>query len=411
MDNSPCYIAFIDPIVSPAYLVGELHRCNMKVIGVFTLSLSEEEKRLYFFPELFDHVIHVDNDTSVNAIAEALTKLDVQYVFYGYEESVALADQIAQLVCPAYANDANISQLRYDKYEMQEALKKANMPYVKQIQLNSGSLYPAQVEELNSWEFPVMVKPSQGSGSENVKKCQSVNEIEIFIKKIEHNLSNVKNYIIQEFLSGDEYFVDTVSLSGMHQIVSVQHYQKMSFQGHPIYRYAEIVDPRSIEWKICCEFVLKALDAVGLKNGFGHTELFLTAEGPRLIEINPRISGAMGFPNKVAEKTLGYNQLKTLANIIFSHSYHSPTQLLQHGMFVCLQNWTPRKIKETNVELLKTIPSYAEHMMAKTPGTFLLSPKNLLDTVAYVLLLNPDNAQLMLDYNTLITLETKNALF
>lgn len=414
LSRSLC-VAFIDPIVSTLYLTEELHKKKVKIIAVFTLmQLSEEQKRLRFHPELFDHVIYVDDNMSVVAVAEELKKLQAQYVFYGYEASVAFADQVSYLVCSSYANDPNTSQLRIDKYEMQESLRKISAPHVKQIKIANRLLSPAQISELQQWNYPVMVKPNFGVGSIGVKKCYSLNEVEVFIKESRQLLlhaAEIHEFIVQEYLVGDEYFVDTFSLLGEHKIASVQRYKKISYQGCPIYRYIETLDPNSIEWKMCGEYVLRTLDVIGMKNGFAHTELFLTANGPFLIEVNPRISGISGFSNKLSQITLHCSQPQLLCNTLNSLPDELPTKLWSYGITVCLQNWQPREITELNVKLLQSLPSYRENLMLKSAGSYLDAPKTLLDTVGVVLLVNADKEKLFQDFDRLCEWESNKQLF
>lgn len=412
-------IAFIDPIISPVYLTAELHRYPIKLVAVFTLmQLSDEEKRIRFHPELFDHVIYVDENKDPNdhiiSVAKKLKELAVQYVFYGYESSVYFADKVSQLVCSAYANDANTSKKRFNKYEMLEALRGSNIQSIKQLKATNKSLTASQINELKTWDFPVIVKPTNSSASIGVKECNSIGEILSFIKETEHVLLDAtiaQDFVIQELITGIEYIIDTISLAGKHGLASIQRYEKISYNSYPIYRYLEVMDPNSPEWKVCHEYVFPVLDAIGLKNGFGHTELFLTKNGPRLIEVNPRISGAAGFINKLAEKTLHTNQPKVLVEELTSKTYTVPSTLFQHGRCVFLQNWQARKMGNLNVELLKSLPSYTEHLMLKNTGHDLQSPQNLLDTVGFVLLVNPDKNQLLADYAKLIAWEKDHVLF
>ena len=50
--------------------------------------------------------------------------------------------------------------------------------------------------------------------------------------------------------------------------------------------------PNKGEWSVLEDYLFRILDAVGYDCGATHTEIMLTAEGPRLVEINPRLVGA-----------------------------------------------------------------------------------------------------------------------
>ncbi len=420
MNTETYNIAFIDPTVSPTYLVEKLHQYNVRVIGIFTL---EEKDYLYYYPEVFDEVIQLKGITDTQVLTDLLRKLNADYFFYGSEATVLFADKLINLISPAFANDMATSMYRYDKFDMQEAMKKAHLPYVKQIRVNA-SLSDAQKAEMKTFDFPVIIKPIEGSGSRGLKICHSLEAVQEFLdsschpreggdpSEIDSRLrGNDISYVIQEFLVGDEYLIDAVSLAGEHRVVSLQRYEKIIYNGYPIYRYAEILEAGNDFWKQCSDFALKVLDAVGLKNGFSHIEFFLTKKGFFLVEVNPRISGALGFMNKLAENALGSSQPACLMDMILKKPDVPPSKLLQEGRIVVLQNWHPKKIKNMNMDLLKTLSSYSDHVMLKSEGTFQDSPKNLLDSVAYVLLLNKNKDQLVADYNTLMEWEKDSALF
>ena len=410
-------IAFIDPLISPVYLAKTLHSYGLKIIAVYTLSnLSEEEKKLRFHPELFDHVIYVDNinELSTARTAKQLQAWEVTQVFYGYEASLAFADKIASLVCNAYANDLNSVQKRLNKYDMQEALRTASLPCVKQIKVLNKILTASQTTELQTWKFPVIVKPSNGCVSVGIKKCQNIEEIKAFVKA-DHGMllhaAAIEEFLVQEMLTGVEYFVDTFSLKGKHRVAGVYVYTKEAHTGAPIYRSIAAVDPKSQEWKNCVDYVLKVLDIVGFKNGFGHTELFLTAEGPCLIEVNPRISGVSGCANKLGEYSFHYSQPQALLDGVLKKTIRKIEKIYAYSELAMLQNWKPRAIKALDLNLIKSLPSYKEHLLLKPAGTVLAMPETLLDTVALIIMSNPNKAQLAKDMKLLQKWEKNNLLF
>ncbi|MDE4947087.1 uperin family protein, partial [Francisella tularensis subsp. holarctica] len=80
---------------------------------------------------------------------------------------------------------------------------------------------------------------------------------------------------------------DAFSINGKHYISSIQKYDKLIFKGKPIPISSELEkDPTILE--IITQYIEPVLTALGLVNGFSHSELFLTADNkPVLIELNP----------------------------------------------------------------------------------------------------------------------------
>lgn len=59
--------------------------------------------------------------------------------------------------------------------------------------------------------------------------------------------------------------------------------------------------------------VVRALDAIGLDHGLGHTEVRLTPAGPRIVELNPRQGG--GFVFDLVHLVTGVHPLRLLVDL------------------------------------------------------------------------------------------------
>jgi hypothetical protein len=117
--------------------------------------------------------------------------------------------------------------------------------------------------------------------------------------------------VLQEQAIGTEYAIGTVSNNGKHYLVHVMKYNKIAFGGREtVYDYVEFVPSVDGElWK----YVQESLDALGVRYGATHTEVFVTNNGPRLIEMSTRMIGGpvVGF----ARAATGSSQADKLAEI------------------------------------------------------------------------------------------------
>ena len=101
--------------------------------------------------------------------------------------------------------------------------------------------------------------------------------------------------LIQEYVDGNEYAVDTVALDGDIKVIALWRYRKFPANGAPfVYQCSELIDINSNEEREVCDYVVDVLKAQGLKWGPTHTEVkykppsSTSSSGPRLIEINGR---------------------------------------------------------------------------------------------------------------------------
>ena len=76
-----------------------------------------------------------------------------------------------------------------------------------------------------------------------------------------------------------------------------------------------------------------------------------------------------------------------------------------------LQKWAPGTIGEFQTDLVRSLVSYVDHVVLKSPGTQVGLPETLLDSVAYVLISHADPVRLQHDYATLQSMEAAGVLF
>lgn len=409
-DLTMTHLLFVDPFSSAHFLATKLKSAGIRVSAIYTL--SNTNNYLSMHPELFDQVYYLNQVKDLPELIKTLSSQNIDRVYYGSETSVAITDYLANILCPAHANSPATANYRTDKYEMQEALRQAGIPSVKQIKV-TGALTAEQEAELSTWDFPVILKPVNNAGSNGVECCDTVDHIKFCLSKQDKiNVFGleVNEYVIQEYLQGEEYIIDTFSIQGQHHLSGVLRTCRSLFQGKLICLYSETVSQYTDDAIACIEYVKKCLTAVGLENGFGHTEVMMTDKGPYLIEVNPRISGACGYVNKLFQACGYYAQIDLLIASCQGIPVSEPQNPL-YGRRVCLQNYEERVISDLNLPLLDSLPSFVETTMLKQPGTLATAPQSLTDTVAFLLLAHEKPQQVLEDYQRLIHWEQNLQLF
>ena len=125
--------------------------------------------------------------------------------------------------------------------------------------------------------------------------------------------------LIQEFVSGTEYAVDTVTRNGDTKVVALWRYRKIPFNGAPfVDQCTELVPCDGEEERVVCDYCVELLrDALGVRFGPTHTEIMATADGdgPRLIEVNARFHAQHFRP--IVRACLGYDALETTMDAYF----------------------------------------------------------------------------------------------
>lgn len=413
------YCGIIDPFISSQYLAETMRAQKIQLLALLTnpeqaIDLQSHHR---FQPEQFAQIISIAH-LSDKQIDEQLKVFKPRIIMAGWEFISPLTDRIATRLTPKFANPPHSSSLRCNKAAMQEVISQAGIPAARSESVTSTS----QLKQvLQNWQWPIVVKPTETAGTFGVKICHNFQEIEQHTQQLLHMKYNyahepVHAVLLQEFLEGDEYYIDSCSHQGQHRLASLGYYKKELRNGLPIYRYAELKDFTSQEGQILSAYLKRVLTAVELHNGLAHTEIMLTKKGPRLIEVNPRISGAYGLLNSLANKVYHSDQVILLAKSIknptafLAHANTIPT-FYCHGRLIFLHCFENRKIRDFNYALVSKLESYKGHFLLKSPGTLVSGEANLADTVMFVELLHNDHQIIKRDTEQLFDSEQRGELF
>merc|ERR1719487_668320 len=100
--------------------------------------------------------------------------------------------------------------------------------------------------------------------------------------------------LIQEFLVGKEYAIDSVSRDGVHKVVTVWFEDFREANGiFDQYFGFKVLDPEDPLAKALVDYSNKVLTALGLQNGAANTEVkwLENEQAPCLVEVNARWAG------------------------------------------------------------------------------------------------------------------------
>lgn len=207
------------------------------------------------------------------------------------------------------ANPIETSKITTNKFAMRKALKNANLP-IPHFQIAN---HKTQLEDL-TLNYPLIVKPIDRSGSRGVEKVYNLNQLHTATNNaIKESFKN--QAIIEEFITGNELSVESISFEGKHYIIQIT--DKVT-TGEPYFveleHHQPSQQPPEIQQKII-SIVKKSLSALGIRYGASHTELKITNEGEiKIIEIGARMGGDFIGSDLVYLST-GYDFLKGVIDI------------------------------------------------------------------------------------------------
>lgn len=347
-------ILLVNPLSSAAFLSVELEKYSIRTTALYTLNMDKFSAYIRPAPHLFDEQFFFVS-TDILAIISRLGDRKFNIVLSCFDGDISLSDNLAIHYSQEYANNPITAAFRSDKFLIQQILKEHGLPYIKQTIYEPSGTFPS----LRKFDltYPCFVKPLASAGSIGAKKVANDSEMkEYFLDKTDFSVfaetTKSKNkFLIAEFVSGTEFFIDTFSLKGQHFISSIQKYYKEFVNGDLVCRYSEIVNDADLIHKIS-KYTLNLLNITEFNNGFAHTEMFITPNGEiKLIEINPRVSGAAGFPNKMAQLC----GLPSQVDLLLEHCFKiriQPEKKINFMRLVILYNFYNRPLAELRSILL-----------------------------------------------------------
>lgn len=267
-------------------------------------------------------------------------------------------------------------------------------------------------------KYPIVVKPAVGGmGSLGVSICYSRSDIERYFEELSQKKWSFgfkpTEFLLEEYLNGEEYVVDMVAWKGKYFPIGIYFAAKEIYGDHKICRYRNFLPHETVLAKELFSYgsiVLKNLD---VQYGMMHLECMNTKEGLRLIELNPRVSGSSGMLNYFSKLMTGTDQAETFINL-FEGNSPSPiagsSKQLAEGVLFYLQNFG-FKYNRVEEELFKQLPSYQKHIVRIPVQLKPSYPISLLDTVAFVILTHSSKTQVEKDLATLMQWEADGAFF
>ena len=166
------------------------------------------------------------------------------------------------------------------------------------------------------FKFPLIVKPTDRSGSRGVEKVLDPVQLDEAISRARKESFEHKA-VIEEFVTGCEISVESISYQGHHYILQIT--DKVT-TGSPFFVELEHHQPSSLPENVkqrVREIVLCGLDALHIKYGASHAELKITEDGDiRVIEIGARMGGDF-IGSDLVKLSTGYDFLKGVIDVSF----------------------------------------------------------------------------------------------
>ena len=186
--------------------------------------------------------------------------------------------------------DAETALKATNKVEMRKALQDAQVPIPKFFKVSNENEYMEAVKHFN---VPFIVKPADSSGSRGIFEVKDITNERVIKEAYRycHPYSRVGDVVVEEYMNGPEVSVETISVDGTCHVIQIT--DKLT-TGAPHYVETGHSQPTQLSKDVSNQIadVAKAANkAIGIVNGPSHTEIIVTSEGPKIVEIGARLGG------------------------------------------------------------------------------------------------------------------------
>jgi phosphoribosylglycinamide synthetase, ATP-grasp (A) domain len=256
----------------------------------YPISIIEKEKILEICKKIkIDGICSIASDLAMHTVNYIANKLNLK------------------------GNSLECTELTTNKYKMRERLSKFNLPCPKYILVKNKDIKKIN---LNEMIFPLIVKPTDRSGSRGIYKVNNDVELKSAIKlALEESFS--KEILLEEYILGDEYSVESISENGVHKVLQIT---KKYTTGAPNFIEKGHIEPTEIDnelYEKIEQIILKSLDVLEVTNGASHSEIKILGSDIKIVEIGARMGGDF-IGSDLVKMSTDIDYLELVINIVLN---------------------------------------------------------------------------------------------
>lgn len=281
-----------------------------KAMGLKTYSTD------WYPPELSPTKLVVDkyfmiSTADVDAVVKLIKQEKIDGVLTGFtDSSLPYYQQICEKAgLPFYASAKQI-EVTSNKNKFKSLCRNFGVPVVEEYSLS----HELKNEEVESIQFPVIVKPIDNSGGRGIRICHNKKELFDGYKKA-LTFSPSKKVLVERYMTSKEVTIFYLIIDGEVYLIAMgNRHTKNSKQGIiplPVaYTFPSKHLPqyqKNIDLK-----AKKMFRSIGLKNGLVFIQSFVENGECVFYEMGYRLTGSLEY--KILERLSGFNHMQMLVN-------------------------------------------------------------------------------------------------
>lgn len=274
-----------------------------------------------------------------------------------------------------------------DKVAMRRRMREYGVPVPKFHEVKSLEDF-LRISHLMSDQF--ILKPSDNAASRGVilvKKSENPDLEQLYYYCAGYSHSG--SVLAEEFMTGQEVSVEAYSVDGEPHIITIT--DKIVTES-PFFVELGHTQPSRLtaaEQEDIKRVAKRAICAIGMKSGPTHTEIKVTPQGAKLVEIAARLGGDF-ITSKLVPLSTGVDMIQCTFSTLFGEQvqYEKTKSIGSAIRFIQGEKGILDAID--GVEEARAMPGVQEVELYKVPGDLVKRPENSTDRVGHVIAVGKD---------------------
>jgi len=293
---------------------------NVRLVGVCVKPPPKPERHGFSHVELVENALDVDQ--LEGAVRRIQSRFGRVHRLLGVLEDIQLQLAIVRERLGIVGPDTAITQRFRDKGHMKDALRAAGLPCARHARVNSAQDAWDFVEQVG---FPVVLKPPAGAGCRATLRVSSPQDLVSALQEFRPGPG--RTVLAEEFLTGAEYSLETITVGGEPRFWSVTRYYPSPL---------EVTEREWVQWCVVLprerntevfhrarDMGVAAVRALGLQDGVTHMEWFHRPDGSLAIgEIAARPPGARIVD--LTGRAHGFDMSRAWARAVVDRAFDGP---------------------------------------------------------------------------------------
>lgn len=272
-----------------------------------------------------------------------------------------------------------------NKAVMRRCLKNHNVPVPEFYKVSTVEEYLKAVQILREKGFKCIVKPADNSGSRGIDLLEDYSETSIR-KAYEYSrqYSRGGDVVVEEYMEGPEVSVETLSVNGECHVIQIT--DKLT-TGAPYFVEMGHNEPSMLPddvKKAIAEVASSAVKAIGIEDGPSHTEIKVTKEGPKIVELGARLGGD-NITTHLVPLSTGVNMVECCIQIALGETPDLTPKFAKGAAIRYLKSDVGEIQKITGIDVAENMPGVKQVSIVHGVGDKAVEIKSSVDRVGFVI--------------------------